>query len=193
MPRPRPERSVVITALVAVVGVVGVVVGATAATGRQAGLTAEPADAPEVEQVDDAAPAVAGGLFAVVPIPPEAARDPSLAERAGPLVAQGEALRVESVPLTVPTTVEIGGVDREATTVYRVTISAGPYVVRDLPAILAVDGIPIGVAAESVDLSSLVLFTHDDVVVTDGATIALAYGLPGHAPSDWSATIEVVR
>ena len=133
------------------------------------------------------------GLFDAVPAPPDAARDASLAAKAGTLVAQGADLRVESVPLAAPTTVEVGGESREVTSVYRVTITAGPYVMRDMPAIISVDATPIGVAAESVDLSSLVLFTYDDAVVSDGATVALSYGLPSQASTDWSTTLEVVQ
>ncbi len=128
-----------------------------------------------------------------MPVPPDAARDPILATRLGTLVAQGADVKVESVALAAPATVEVGGVSRQVTSVYRVTVSAGPYLMRDMPAILSVDGTPLGVAAESVDLASLVLFTYDDLVVTDGATIALSYGLPGQAPTDWSTTLEVVQ
>jgi len=185
--------------LAAIVAVLAVVVGATAASGwradqtdqsaaHQPGRSIVPAAAPGPEQ----SPAPVG-LFAEVPVPPDAARDASLAGQAGTLVAQGVGVRVESVALAAPTTVEVGGGSRAVSSVYRVTISAGPYVVRDMPAIVAVDGAPIGVAAESVDLGSLVLFTYDDLVVTDGATVALSYGLPGQAPTDWSATLEVVR
>ena len=133
------------------------------------------------------------GLFAVVPAPPDAARDASLAAKAGTLVAQGVDVRVESVPLAAPTTVEVDGASRSVSSVFRVTISAGPYLIRDMPAIVSVDGVPVGVATESVDLSSLVLFTFDEAVVTNGATIALSYGLPGQAPTDWSTTLEVVQ
>jgi len=134
-----------------------------------------------------------GGLFAEVPAPPDAARDAALAAKAGTLVAQGADLVIESVALAAPITVDVAGVSRAVSSVYRVTISAGPYVIRDMPAIVSVDGAPIGVAAESVDLGSLVLFTYDDVVVADGATVALSYGLPGDAPTDWSTTLEVVK
>lgn len=131
----------------------------------------------------------AGGLFEQVPVPPDAARDGRLAGKPGTLVARGTDVVVESVALEAPTVVD----GREVSAVFRVTVSAGPYLVRDMPAILSVDGTPVGVAAESVDLASLVLFSHDDVVVTDGATIALSYGLPGQAPADWSATLEVIQ
>jgi hypothetical protein len=132
-------------------------------------------------------------LFEVVPAPPDAARDPALATQTGTLVAQGADVRVESVALAAPTTVEVDGLPRVVSSVYRVTISAGPYVVRDMAAIVSIDGVPIGVGAESSDLASLVLYTHDDSVATDGAVIALSYGLPDQATPDWSTTLEVVR
>jgi hypothetical protein len=186
------------------VAVVGVVVGATAATGWQAdpadqsaagdsGRSISPAAAPGPDEALDVPAQAADGLFAEVPAPPDAARDASLAEKPGTLVAQGADLVVESVPLAAPITVDVDGVSREVSSVYRVTISAGPYVMRDMPAIISVDGKPIGVAAESTDLARLVLFGYDDVIVTDGATVALSYGLPNQAPTDWSTTLEVVQ
>jgi hypothetical protein len=185
------------------VAVVAVVVGATAATGWQAdradvsaagpsGRSILPAAAPGPDEVQ--APLTASsGLFAEVPAPPDAARDASLAAKPGTLVAQGTDLRVESVELAAPTTVDVNGVSRVVSSVYRVTISAGPYVMRDMPAIISVDSTPIGIGAESVDLSTLLVFTYDDVIVTDGATVALSYGLPDAAPTDWSTTLEVVQ
>jgi hypothetical protein len=182
----------------AIVAVLAVVVGATVASGwrpgsdpsaaGQSGRSQAPAAAPGPNE-DVAAP----GLFATVPAPPDAARDAALAVKPGTLVAQGTDLRVESVPLAAPTTVEVGGVSRSASSVFRVTITAGPYEVRDMPAIVSVDGVPVGIGAESVDLSSLVLFTYDPVIVTDGATVSLSYGLPGQAPADWTTTLEVVQ
>ena len=196
------QRRNVVVVIGVLVAVVAVVAGATAATGWRAdqpdqasagvsGLSAQVPAPPG--QVPDGMPGASGGLVDVLPDPPDAARDASLTGKAGTLMAQGDDLRIESVALAAPTTVEIHGLDREVVSVYRVTISAGPYVVRNMPAILAVDGVPLGVAIESVDLGSLVLYSHDDVVVTDGATITLSYGLPDAAPLVWSTTIEVVR
>jgi hypothetical protein len=186
----------------AIVAVLAVVVGATAASGwrpgadpsaaGQSGRSISPAAAPGPDEVSDVAAQASGGLNASVPAPPDAARDASLATKAGTLVAQGADLKVESVALAAPTTVDVNGISREVSSVYRVTISAGPYVMRDMPAIISVDGAPIGIGAESVDLGSLVLFTYDDVIVTSGATVALSYGLPSQAPTDWSTTLEVV-
>jgi hypothetical protein len=197
------RRRTVAVVLGTLVAVLAVVVGLTAATGWRAdrgdpsaagssGRSILPAavPGPDVAQADAQA---SEGLFATVPAPPDAARDPQLATKAGTLVAQGADVKVESVALDAATTVEVGGVSREVTSVYRVTVSAGPYQMRDMPAILSVDGAPMGVGAESVDLASLVLFTYDDAVATDGATIALSYGLPGQAPTDWSTTLEVVQ
>jgi hypothetical protein len=184
------------------VAVVGVVVGATAATGWRADPADPSAAGPSGRSIVPAAalgreevqtPLTAGGLFAEVPAPPDAARDVSLVNKAGTVVAHGAGLLVESVVLAAPTTVEVNGVSREVSSVYRVTISAGPYAVRDMPAIISVDSTPIGIGAESVDLSALVLFTYDDAIVTDGATVGLSYGLPGSAPTDWSTTLEVVQ
>jgi len=198
---PTRKRSIAVVAGV-LVAVVGVVVGATAATGWRAdradvsvagdsGRSILPPAAPEPDEAQ--VQPVDGGFLAEVPAPPDAARDASLAAKTGTVVAQGTDLLVELVALAAPTTVEIKGASREVSSVYRVTISAGPYAVRDMPAIISVNNAPIGIGAESVDLSTLVLFTYDDVIVTDGATVALSYGLPGSASTDWSTTLEVVQ
>ena len=196
------RRRTLAVVLATLVAVGAVVIGTTAASGWRAdrdnqsatgesGRSNQPAAASASR--DPAAPNAAAGLFAAVPAPPDAARDASLTGKPGTLVAQGTDVRVELVPLATPTTVDVDGVSREVSAVYRVTISAGPYVVRDMPAVVSADGAPLGVAAESVDLSSLVLFTYDDAVATDGATVALSYGLPDQAPIDWSATLEVTK
>lgn len=107
-------------------------------------------------------------------------------------MAQGAEVTVERVDLPAATTVDLGGEPREVSVVYRVTASAGPYVMRDQPAIIAADGTALGVAAESVDLSRLVLYTYDDGVSIPGVTLSLSYGLPGEAPIEWSTTLEEV-
>lgn len=167
------------------VAVVAVVVGATAASGWRGG----PADASatgstgrppmSVAVPGPVSPPAPGSLAAALPDPPAAASDPSVASLAGELVVESGELRVERLTLA------------DASTIYRVTITAGPYVVRDMPAIISADGRALGVATESVDLSSLVLHTTDAAVTTPGTTVALTYGLPGAADVDWSATVEV--
>jgi hypothetical protein len=187
-----------------VVAVLAVVVGATAASGwrsdRAENAVADQGDradrsvipAAEPEPAPDLA-APAPGMLTEVPAAPDAARDATLADKAGTLVARGDDVLVVAVELAGPTTVVVDGVSREVSTVYRVTITAGPYVMRDMPAVVSVDGVPIGVGAESVDLSSLVVWTFDDRVATNGPTIAVTYGLPGQAAIDWSTTLEVAQ
>ena len=198
------RRRTVAVVLGALVAVFAVVAGATAATGWRAdrvggtaadtsGRSVSPVAAPGPDQAGADLAAAAPTLFDVVPAPPDAARDASLADKAGSLVAQGADVRVESVELAAPVTVAVGGSDRVVSSVYRVTITAGPYVIRDMPAVVSVDGTPVGIGAESVDLARLVLWSFDDALVVDGATIALSYGLPGSVPTDWSTTLEVVR
>lgn len=191
MPTKRSSAAVVLGVLVAVIAVV---VGATAASGWRGSSTDEsatgttgrsnlsvavPGPDAHADAQPDAQPEAASSLFDALPALPAAASDPAAAALAGDLVAQGADLRVEQVAVDA------------TTTLYRVTISAGPYVMRDMPAIISADGSPLGIAAESVDLSSLVLWTDDAAVVTAGTEIALSYGLPGQAPVEWSTTIEV--
>jgi hypothetical protein len=109
---------------------------------------------------------------------PTPAIDASARTRPGRLVARGEGVTVEVVDMP------------SATTVYRLTLTSGPYAVRDAAAVVSVDGQALGTARETPDLSALVLLTSDPAVVQRGATIALTYGLPDEAPVAWSATVE---
>jgi len=127
-----------------------------------------------------------------LPAPPDAARDPAVVARLGDLVARGADLSIERVALTDSITVDVAGKSVDVAFVYRVTVSAGPYLMRDMPAVLSVGSTALGVAAESSDLAQLVLYTHDPAVLVDGATIGLTYGAPGDVPADWSTTIEVL-
>lgn len=155
------------------IAVVAVVVGTAAATGWPVGRADRAGTGWPGERAD-------------------VATDPAVVGRAGVLVAQGPGVTVERVELPAPTTIGTGGAAHEVTAVYHVTVSAGPYVMRDQRAVLAADGIALGVAAESVDLGSLELYTYDEAVVTDGVIISLTYGLPGEAPVDWSTTLELL-
>jgi hypothetical protein len=182
----------------ALAAVSAVIVGTTAATGSVPGATDRPAvgssnqspttsdesrsdqSAADLATSGDFA-AAPGSMAAELPAPHAAATDSAVAAAAGVLVAQGSDLRVERVALD------------DASTVYRVTVSAGPYQMRAMPAILSVDGRALGTAAEAVDLQSLVLYTTDEAVATPGTSLALTYGLPGDAVVVWSTTIEVAQ
>lgn len=181
--------------------VAAVVLGATAATGRGARPTEAPAAA--AVQFNPAAdpaanPQGAGdqpsdGLLSKIPDTSLAAGDEALRTRPGVLVAEGDKLRIEKVPLTAPATVSVRGATVTVDSVYRITITAGPYAMRDMPAIVSIDNRPLAIGGESADLASLVAFTFDDSVVTSGATVAVSYGLPDQTTTVWSTTLEVVQ
>jgi hypothetical protein len=185
MPQPTRTFAAVLGALIAVFAVV---LGTAAATGSVPGATNHSAvpdrQLTPVSQGDDSSTRVQDAApvgMAAIPAPPDAARDATVAATPGRLLATGQSLTIEEVPLA------------DGTTILRLTATAGPYQMRDMPAVLSVDGQALGRAAESTDLSSLVLYTTDEAVLTDGATIALTYGLPGQAPAVWSTTVTVVK
>jgi hypothetical protein len=184
----QPNRTLAVV-LGAVTAVFAVVLGTAAATGSVPGAndrSAVPSRqqlAPASQGDDSSARALDASQagMAALPEPPDAARDAAVAATPGRLVATGDDLKIEEVPLA------------DGTTILRLTVSAGPYQMRDMPAVLSVDGQALGVAAESTDLSSLVLYTTDRASAADGATIALTYGLPGDAAVVWSSTVSEVK
>lgn len=121
------------------------------------------------------------------------AENASLHTKPGVVVARGHDFVVERVSLAHPTTYSLHGQTHVAHSFYRVTISAGPYQVRDMPAVLSINGHPLCLGMESPDLSSLLGFTFDHVVLTNGATLAVSYGLPSATSTIWKAKIEVVK
>ncbi len=121
------------------------------------------------------------------------AENSSLHTKPGVVVAHGHDFVVERVALAHPTTYSLHGRTSVAHSFYRVTITAGPYQVRDMPAIVSVNGHPLSMGMESPDLSSLMAFTFDHIVVTNGATMAVSYGLPNATSTIWTSKIEVVK
>jgi hypothetical protein len=61
---------------------------------------------------------------------------------------------------------------------WRVTVTGGPFVLRDLPPALLVDGKLAGYGQESADLMEIFTVVYDRSLLTVGATISLEYG-PG--------------
>jgi hypothetical protein len=152
-----------------VVAVAAVLVGFAAAHRKPAG-----------QAVSASGPA-AGAAEPGPGLPAPTVTDPALRSRPGTLRAQGDRYVVEEVPLD----------PAAGTTVFRITISGGPFPVRDAAAIVAVDGVAVGVGIESADLSALMAFTSDPAVLRPGAILSYAYGRPEDTPSVWSAPVEL--
>jgi hypothetical protein len=175
--------------------VVAIVVAATAMT-RGSGPNGTPAGADPVSVQPALASSGASqqttdeSFVGQLPDTSQAFADPALMTRAGTEVATGSDARIERVALTAPLTVQLGGSATTVDVVYRITITAGPYVVRDMPAIVSIDGRALGVAMESADLSALTAFTFDASVL-DGTTLGVSYGLPDATNAVWSTPLEV--
>src|SRR6478752_7094985 len=74
--------------------------------------------------------ATADSQRAAVPDPGPAARTPGVQSRAGHVVARGQHYVIEDVPLDAPATVTVAGKTQTATSVLRITITAGQLQVR---------------------------------------------------------------
>jgi hypothetical protein len=143
-----------------------------------AGEATAPAAAPPSTPVPSAGPSV---------------DDPALRTRPGTAVASGDRYRIDEIALDAPTTVVVDGQTVQRDAVLRITITGGPFPVRDAPAVIALDGTALAIATESVDLSTLVAFTFDEKVLVPGATLSFGYGMPDSTPAVWSAPVEVIR
>ena len=200
--RPRSAAALLVGVFVAVIAVV---VGATAASGWRSHHAGAPAAAANVRIQPAADPAsdlrddadsletAPDSMVSQIPDTSIAAGDDALRTRPGTLVAQGDQFRIEKVALTAPVTVTVKGAAITADSVFRITITAGPYEMRDMPAVVSLDNSPLAMGIESVDLASLTAFTFDASVVTNGATLSVSYGLPNPTSTVWSAPVEVIQ
>lgn len=96
------------------------------------------------------------------------------AQPVGPLGLRG--YRVDELVVDPPIDVAVEGRQVRATRALRLTVTGGPFAVRDLPAIIWVDEHELGVGTESRDRTELSVITFDVDALRTGATIAVAYG-----------------
>ena len=106
---------------------------------------------------------------------------------AGTLLAEGKntlpigalrlkTYRIEEVAVNHSIKIEIDG--RPATTdkAWRLTVTGGPFRVRDAAPILWIDGKPLGFGLETPDLRGISFVIYDRALMRNGASIALSYG-----------------
>ena len=74
--------------------------------------------------------------------------------------------------------------------VWRITITGGPFDLRDAPAVIWVDDEPVGVGVESPDLKSISTIIYDRSLLKAGASVALSYGSD---PNDRTILPERIR
>jgi hypothetical protein len=193
--KPRHAAALVVGVFVAVVAVV---LGATAATGwrthhHEAPAASAHAPVSPLAAVSQGGGQIPGSFSSRIPDTSMAAQDAALQKRAGVLVARGKDFRIEQVTLTKPTSVSVRGTTIQATSVYRITITAGPYQMRDMPNVVSLNQRPLAIGMESADLTSLTAFTFDRSVLTDGAALTVSYGPPSSQSTTWTSAIEVVK
>ncbi len=82
--------------------------------------------------------------------------------------------RLEEVSLSEPVEVDIAGQSTLVTTALRLSVSGGPFQVRDMPYTIWIDGTLLGPGQESPDLSELSIVTFDPTVLRNGSTIAVS-------------------
>jgi hypothetical protein len=116
--------------------------------------------------------------------------EPDLYRTTGKVIAEGKngspvgalklkTYRIEEVELPQPANVEVNGRNLQVDRAFRVTITGGPFPVRDLPAIIWLDDTPLKYAQESEDLSEVTAVTYDRSLLRDGAQISFSFGEKG--------------
>jgi len=85
--------------------------------------------------------------------------------------------QLEEIQLPTPLRTKIQGQMQEVSTAWRITVTGGPFTVRDAPAVISIDGVPIGIGAESPDLRRLTVVTFNRAALRDGGTISVGYGI----------------
>lgn len=84
--------------------------------------------------------------------------------------------RVEEVPLSQTVSTQIRGQQVTANKAWRVTITGGPFPVRDMPAVIWIDDQIVGYGIENETLSQITAVTFDDSLIHDGGVVSLSYG-----------------
>jgi hypothetical protein len=83
--------------------------------------------------------------------------------------------RLEEVVLPQPLRATVNGRDLTVNRVMRLTVTGGPFEVRDMPATIWVDNTAVGFGQENVDLSEISTIIYDASVLRDGALVAVSY------------------
>jgi len=85
--------------------------------------------------------------------------------------------RIVELRLTRPLRAEIAGRETQVDRAWRITITGGPFEVRNMPAIIWVNDAPIGIGLEAPDLRSISIITFDSEVIRNGASVGFSYGV----------------
>lgn len=84
--------------------------------------------------------------------------------------------RIEELTLGQGTTINVNGSIVQANTAWRIVLVGNAFQVRDLPAIISVDGRDLPPGQESTNLQEIATITFDRALIRDNAVLALAYG-----------------
>jgi hypothetical protein len=84
--------------------------------------------------------------------------------------------RIEELTLTPGTTINVNGSIVQANTAWRVVLVGNAFQVRDLPAIISIDGRDLPPGQESANLQEIAAITFDRALIRNNAVLALSYG-----------------
>ncbi|HEY6333131.1 MAG TPA: hypothetical protein VI756_27660 [Blastocatellia bacterium] len=99
--------------------------------------------------------------------------------------------RIEEVTLREPIRAEVDRIATQIDKAWKVSVTGGPFRVRDAAAVIWIDGKLIGFGLESQDLKSISVLVFDRSLLRNGATIALSYGENDPARTELPETINV--
>ncbi|HEU4386365.1 MAG TPA: hypothetical protein VFV34_01120, partial [Blastocatellia bacterium] len=83
--------------------------------------------------------------------------------------------RLEELDVPPSLDVRVAGRDKIITQAWRLTIVGGPFPVRDMPAIIWLDGNKLGVGVESPDLTQISVIVTDRALLQDRGKITVSY------------------
>jgi hypothetical protein len=84
--------------------------------------------------------------------------------------------RIEEVTLRTAIRAEVDGQPTQITKAWRLSITGGPFRVRNAAPIIWIDDKPVGFGMEAPDLKSISVLVFDRTLLHNGASLALSYG-----------------
>ena len=137
--------------------------------------------APAAARPDPAAPAAAAAAT-----PGETRSVLDLYRLPGTVIAAGsntrpvgryqlKSYRVEELPVNPPLTVDARGRTQNVSRAWRVTLTGVQFAVRDMAALIWLDGTMLGMGQESEDLSAVSTIVYDRALLREGGVLGLSY------------------
>lgn len=101
--------------------------------------------------------------------------------------------RIEEITLANPLHAEIDGRPAQVEEAWRISITGGPFRVRNAAPMIWIDDTLIGIGLESPDLKSISVVVFDRSLIKNGSSVSLSYGENDPARTAVPDKIELAR